>query len=108
MTPKATSVTSSAQPLPPSAPVRVSVEAPAILVKLEAQTTGIPSIHAPVHGPVKMRTLNEGGHEVFELCSDSDSDAGHDSDVEVTDALTHGASRSSSPFHPGPLDANGM
>ena len=57
-----------------------------------------------VHAPVKMRTLNEGGHEVFELCSNSDSDAGYDSDVDV---LTRGASRSSSPFRPGPLDANG-
>ncbi|KAJ6578307.1 hypothetical protein B0H19DRAFT_1371192 [Mycena capillaripes] len=37
-----------------------------------------------------MHTLQEGGHEVFELCSDSGSDAGHDSDVEVTVELTVG------------------
>ncbi|KAJ7877196.1 hypothetical protein B0H13DRAFT_2668463 [Mycena leptocephala] len=44
-----------------------------------------------------MHTLNDGGHEIIELLSDSESD-GADFDLEVTDILMHGASRSSSPI----------
>ncbi|KAJ7812281.1 hypothetical protein B0H13DRAFT_2294411 [Mycena leptocephala] len=44
-----------------------------------------------------MHTLNDGGHEIIELLSDSESD-GAEFDLEVTDILMHGASRSSSPI----------
>jgi hypothetical protein len=47
---------------------------------------------------IKMRALNEGGREVFELISDSEPEADEpdsDVDVEVVEALRH-TSRSSS------------
>lgn len=88
----------------PSKPIQVKVETAAVLVKPEPQPTNIPSVTAPV----KMRILNEEGHDVFELLSDSDSDAGRDSDLEVTDALIRGASRSSSPVPQALPDINGM
>jgi hypothetical protein len=73
---------------PPSVPPPT-----AFLVKLEPVSMAIPHPHAPI----KMRTLNDGGHEIIELLSDSESD-GAESGLEVTDVLMHGASRSSSPI----------
>ncbi|KAJ7867305.1 hypothetical protein B0H13DRAFT_2281228 [Mycena leptocephala] len=64
----------------------------ALSVKLEVGLIAIP----PSHAPIKTRTLNAGGHEIIELLSDSESD-GAESDLEVTDVLMHGSSRSSSP-----------
>ncbi|KAJ7792780.1 hypothetical protein B0H13DRAFT_2393893 [Mycena leptocephala] len=84
----------------PSNPVHVKIEAnpplvpppTPVSVKLEVGLIAI----LPSHAPVKTRTLNAGGHEIIELLSDSESD-GAESDLEVTDVLMHGASRSSSP-----------
>ncbi|KAJ7805829.1 hypothetical protein B0H14DRAFT_3770242 [Mycena olivaceomarginata] len=58
--------------VPPSLPVSIKVEAPVISVKVEPPNDGSPSI--PV--PIKIRTLTEGGHEVLELYSDSESEEG--------------------------------
>jgi hypothetical protein len=84
----------------PSNPVHIKIEAnpllvpppTAVSVKLEVGLIAIP----PSHAPIKTRTLNASGHEIIELLSDSESD-GAESDLEVTDVLMHGASRSSSP-----------
>ncbi|KAJ6613945.1 hypothetical protein B0H10DRAFT_2046774 [Mycena sp. CBHHK59/15] len=85
-------VASSTRPSAVSDLIHVKIEAPqpsahpapAILVKAEP-------------GAVKMRTLNEGGHDVFELLSDSEPETlDHDSDLEVSAALIRTASRSSS------------
>jgi hypothetical protein len=54
-----------------------------------------------------MRTTNHGGHEIIELLSDSESD-GAESDLEVTDVLMQGASRSSSPIPQRPLGEIGV
>ncbi|KAJ7831666.1 hypothetical protein B0H13DRAFT_2289225 [Mycena leptocephala] len=85
----------------PSNPVHVKIEAnpplvpppTPVSVKLEVGLIAIP----PSHAPVKTHTLNTGGHEIIEPLSDSESD-GAESDLEVTDVLMHGASRSSSPI----------
>ncbi|KAJ7845548.1 hypothetical protein B0H14DRAFT_3139049 [Mycena olivaceomarginata] len=58
--------------VPPSLPVSIKVEAPVISVKVEPPNDGSPSIPAPI----KIRTLTEGGHEVLELYSDSESEEG--------------------------------
>jgi hypothetical protein len=80
--------------------VRVKIETVPLLVplpttasiKLEPGSTSIP----PSHAPIKMRTLNDGGHEIIELLSDSEDVA--KSDLEGTNVLIRGASRSSSPI----------
>ncbi|KAJ7817561.1 hypothetical protein B0H13DRAFT_1922857 [Mycena leptocephala] len=84
----------------PSNPAHVKIEAnpplvpppTAVSIKLEVGLIAI----LPSHAPIKTRTLNAGGHEIIELLSDSESDSA-ESDLEVTDVLMHGASRSSSP-----------
>ncbi|KAJ7690410.1 hypothetical protein B0H17DRAFT_1179932 [Mycena rosella] len=79
--------------------VRIKIEAtpslapvpvPPTLVKAEPRVASVPRASANV----KMRTLHEGGREVFELLSDSEPEA-DDSDLEVLEALQH-TSRSSS------------
>ncbi|KAJ7834316.1 hypothetical protein B0H13DRAFT_2678663 [Mycena leptocephala] len=87
----------------PSNPIHVKTETnppsvpppPAFLVKREPVSVAIPP-------SIKMRTTNHGGHEIIELLSDSESD-GAESDLEVTDVLMQGASRSSSPIPQRPL-----
>ncbi|KAJ6580328.1 hypothetical protein B0H10DRAFT_2443268 [Mycena sp. CBHHK59/15] len=95
-------VASSTRPSAVSDLIHVKIEAPqpsahpapAILVKAESQSTGLP---CKIPGAVKMRTLNEGGHDVFELLSDSEPETlDHDSDLEVSAALIRTASHSSS------------
>ncbi|KAJ7434188.1 hypothetical protein B0H11DRAFT_1938859 [Mycena galericulata] len=101
---------SSTRPATPSDPVRVKIETPlpsatprpAISVKAEPQPIRLP----PPAGdsPIKMRTLTEGGREVIEVLSDSESDAADsDSDLEVMEVLQT-TSRSSSTI-PTPCDA---
>ncbi|KAJ7476393.1 hypothetical protein B0H11DRAFT_1810084 [Mycena galericulata] len=101
---------SSTRPATPSDPVRVKIETPlpsttprpAISVKAEPQPIRLP----PPAGDsaIKMRTLTEGGREVIEVLSDSDSDAADsDSDLEVMEVLQT-TSRSSSTI-PTPCDA---
>ncbi|KAF8173410.1 hypothetical protein K438DRAFT_1980955 [Mycena galopus ATCC 62051] len=92
----------------PSGPVRVKTEAPASLipaslipafVKAEPEPVDLP--HAS--GDIKLRTLNEDGHEIFELLSDSDAGEDHDSDQEVIEALRR-TSRSASAIPPSVAD----
>ncbi|KAJ7829472.1 hypothetical protein B0H14DRAFT_2594030 [Mycena olivaceomarginata] len=89
----------------PSGPVFVKTEAPAppvipVFVKLEPEPVDLK--HGS--GDIKLRTLNEDGHEVFELLSDSDDACDdHDSDEEVIEALRH-TSRSSSAIPPSIAD----
>ncbi|KAF8120934.1 hypothetical protein K438DRAFT_2005604 [Mycena galopus ATCC 62051] len=88
---------------PASGPVRVKTEAPVSLipafVKAEPEPVDLP--HAS--GDIKLRTLNEDGHEIFELLSDSDAGEDHDSDQEVIEALRR-TSRSSSAIPPSVAD----
>jgi hypothetical protein len=92
-----------------STPAHISLSTPSNLVhvKIETNPPSVPPTTfsvklepvsiPPSHVPIKMHTLNDGGHEIIELLSDSESD-GAEFDLEVTDILMHGASRSSSPI----------
>ncbi|KAF7372521.1 hypothetical protein MVEN_00114000 [Mycena venus] len=73
-------------------PFLALVPGPPILVKAEPRLASVPRASADV----KMRALNEGGREVFELLSDSEPEGeDQDSDLEVLEALQR-TSRSSS------------
>jgi hypothetical protein len=70
----------------------LTVIPPPVLVKTEPQEVTAPRRSVDI----KMRALNAGGQEVFELISDSEPEVDEpDSDVEVVEALRH-TSRSSS------------
>ncbi|KAJ7785060.1 hypothetical protein DFH07DRAFT_1054504 [Mycena maculata] len=79
----------------PSDPIRIKIEAPSAFpsaVKTEPWAARLP----PAPGDIRLRTLNEGGVEVFELLSDSEPEpSDHNSDLEVLTALQP-TSRSSS------------
>ncbi|KAJ7138486.1 hypothetical protein C8R43DRAFT_1109764 [Mycena crocata] len=77
-----------------SAPVLRAPTLPTASVKTEAS---VPSISSVSSATARVRICCEHGREVVELLSDSDADDG-DSDIqEISEALTRGASRSSSP-----------
>ncbi|KAJ6616934.1 hypothetical protein B0H10DRAFT_2387657 [Mycena sp. CBHHK59/15] len=75
--------------------IRIKIEAtPSSAVKAEPQIACVP----PASAEIKMRTLNDGGREIFELLSDSEPETDQPeckSDLEVIEALQRD-SRSSS------------